>query len=132
MTEDTALERVLICARVAAERRATDPVILDVRGLSSVTDYLLIVTGSSDRRVQTIAEAIVQVMKESGVRPVGVEGLREGRWVLADFGEWVIHVFQEEPRAFYDLEGLWFDAKRIEPPAQASSGSDRIVQRWRP
>ena len=132
MTEEATLDRVLTCARVAADKRATEPVILDVRGLSSVTDYLLIVTGSSDRRVQTIAEAIIQVMKEGGVRPVGVEGLREGKWVLVDFGDWVVHVFQDDPRAFYDLEGLWFDAKRIEPPEQTGGGSDRIIQRWRP
>jgi len=132
MTEEPTRERVLRCARVAADRRATDPVILDVGGLSSVTDFLLIVTGSSDRRVETIAEGIIQVMKEEGIRPVGVEGLREGRWVLVDFGDWVVHVFQEEPRTFYDLEGLWFDAQRIEPPVQTDGGSDRIIQRWRP
>jgi ribosome-associated protein len=131
MTEETSLQSVFACARVAVDMRARDPMILDVRDLCSFTDYFLIVSGSSDRRVQTIAEAIIQDMKERGVRPVGVEGLREGRWVLVDFGDWVVHVFYEDIRAFYDLEGLWFDAKRVEPPVEAKEQGDRIIQRWR-
>ncbi|MBI5442632.1 MAG: ribosome silencing factor [Deltaproteobacteria bacterium] len=117
MTEERALQRIFACAAAAVEKRAERPVVLDVRGLSGVADYYLIVSGSSDRRVQTIAEAVIETMREEGVRPLGVEGLREGRWVLVDFGEWVAHVFYEEMRDFYDLEGLWFDAPRVELPA---------------
>ncbi len=116
MTEASALENVFACARAAADRKAGDLRVLDVRGLSSFTDYFLIASGSSDRRVQSIAEAVVEAMKERGIRPLGVEGVREGRWALIDFGEWVVHVFYEDLRAFYDLEGLWFDARPVEIP----------------
>lgn len=131
MTEERRRGLVLECAKVAADNRATDPLVLDVGELCSFTDYFLIVSGSSDRRVQTIAEAIIKAMKEEDVRPVGVEGLRDGRWVLVDFGDWVVHVFYEDLRSFYDLEGLWFDAKRVELPEGIKDEGDRIVQRWR-
>jgi len=116
MTETSALENVFACAKAAVDRKAGDLRVLDVRGLSSFTDYFLIASGSSDRRVQSIAEAVVEAMKERGIRPLGVEGVREGRWALIDFGEWVVHVFYEDLRAFYDLEGLWFDARPVEIP----------------
>jgi len=118
MTEDATLDHLFACAKAAADKRATDLVALDVRGLASFTDYFLIVSGSSDRRVQTIADAVVETMKGRGVRPLGTEGAREGRWVLVDFGDWVVHVFYEDVRGFFDLEGLWFDAKRVELPAE--------------
>ncbi len=120
MPEASPLDAIFACAAAALDKRADDPVVLDVRGLSGVADYFLIVTGSSDRRVQTIAEAAIEAMKERGVRPLGVVGLREGRWVLVDYGEWVLHVFYEELRGFYDLEGLWFDAKRVELPSEVA------------
>ncbi len=116
MSETAILDRVLDCARVAADKRGTDVVVLDVGKMSSFTDYFLIVSGSSDRRVQTIAESIVQAMKEQGVSPLGVEGLRDGRWALVDFGAWVVHVFYEEARGVFDLEEFWFDAPRVELP----------------
>jgi ribosome-associated protein len=116
MSETGILDRVLACARVAADKRGTEITVLDVGKMSSFTGYFLIVSGSSDRRVQTIAESIVQAMKEQGVRPLGVEGLREGRWALIDFGDWVVHVFYEEARGVFDLEEFWFDAPRVELP----------------
>ena len=120
MAPDPTLESVMACARAAADKRATSPVVLDIRGLSGFADYFLIVSGSSDRRVQAIAEAMLAAMEERGRRPIGLEGMREGRWVLVDFGDWVAHVFYEEVREFYDLEGLWFDAPRIEIPAEVT------------
>lgn len=125
MTEPSTLDRVLECARVAADKRGTDLVVLDVGGLSSFTDYFLIVSGSSDRRVQTIAEAILKAMKEQGVKSVGAEGVREGRWALIDFGDWVVHVFYEEVRGFYDLEGLWYDAARVPIPEEILTPRDQ-------
>lgn len=122
MTEDATLETVMACVGAALDKRGADPVVLDVRKLSGVTDYYLIVSGSSDRRVQTIAEAVLDSAAEGGRKPLGVEGLREGRWVLLDFGDWVAHVFYEEVREFYDLEGLWFDAPRVEIPRELRQG----------
>ena len=127
MGENKTLERVFECARVAAEKRGTDIVVLDMRGTASFTDYFLIVSGSSDRRVQTVAEAVLDIMKRQGVRPLGVEGLKEGRWALLDFGDWVVHVFYEEVRAEYGLEDLWFDAPRVEVPAHVLEPEREVV-----
>lgn len=132
MTEETTLDRVFACARVAADKRGADLVILDVREHSNFTDYFLIVSGSSDRRVQTIAEAVLDKMKQSGVRALGTEGLREGRWALLDFGDWVVHVFYEDVRALFDLEGLWFDAERIEIPSDVLEPVERVSHGTQP
>jgi len=118
MTDEQILERVMACVRAAADKRATDPAVLDVREVAGFTDYFVIVSGSSDRRVQTIAEAVLEVMKKQGVRPIGTEGIREGRWALLDFGDWVVHVFYEAVREEFGLEELWFDAPRLPIPAE--------------
>ncbi len=118
MIDETILRNVFECARVAADKRVEDPVVLDVRELSGFTDYFLIVSGSSDRRVQTIAEAVVDALKKRGVRPLGTEGMRDGRWALVDFGDWVVHVFYRDVREAFGLEELWFDAPRVEIPAE--------------
>lgn len=116
MAEELTLERVSACVRAARETRGADVVVLDVRKLSGVTDYYVLASGSSDRRVQAIAQAMLETMAALGVRPLGIEGLNEGRWVVVDFGAWVAHVFYEELREYYDLEGLWFDAPRVAIP----------------
>ncbi|GAB4253931.1 MAG: ribosome silencing factor [Deferrisoma sp.] len=108
----------MICAAAAAEKRGADLAVLDVRKLAGFTDYFLIVSGSSDRRVQSIAEGVLDAMKERGVRPLGVEGIREGRWALLDFGDWVVHVFYEDVRQEFGLEDLWFDAPRVPVPGE--------------
>ncbi|RMG85565.1 MAG: ribosome silencing factor [Candidatus Dadabacteria bacterium] len=118
MTDEEILERVMICAAAAAEKRGADLAVLDVRKLAGFTDYFLIVSGSSDRRVQSIAEGVLDAMKERGVRPLGVEGIREGRWALLDFGDWVVHVFYEDVRQEFGLEDLWFDAPRVPVPEE--------------
>lgn len=118
MAEEETLSNVLAGVRAAVDKRGDHPVVLDVRRLSGVTDYYLIVSGSSDRRVQAIAQGVLESLGERGVRPMGVEGISDGRWALVDFGDWVVHVFYEELRGYYDLEGLWFDAPRVEIPAE--------------
>lgn len=102
-----------ISLQAAIAKKAMEIVLIDLRGLSSVTDYFLIMSGNSDRHTQAIAEAILKKMEEKGYKPLGVEGLTEGRWVLLDFGELVIHIFYEPVRQYYDLEGLWADAPQI-------------------
>lgn len=90
-----------------------------------VTDYFVIVTGKNDRQVKVIAEEVIERCKAAGLRPVGIEGEREARWILIDFVDVVVHVFQPEQREFYRLERLWSDAERVplpediagEPPA---------------
>lgn len=101
----------LRCAAEAVlERNARVPVVLDLRGLSDVTDYFLIATGDSDTHTRAISENILTRMKEAGFRPVGVEGMNHGRWVLLDFVGLIVHVFLAPVREFYRLERLWGDA----------------------
>jgi ribosome-associated protein len=88
-------------------------VVLDVRGLTSIADAFVICSGRSNRQVSAIADHIERFLKQKGLHPLGVEGKNEGHWVLMDYGDVIIHVFYSETRAFYDLEGLWVDAKPI-------------------
>jgi ribosome-associated protein len=94
--------------------KALNVVVLDVRGLASFADHFILCSGRSHRQVSAIADFVEQDLKTKGVKPLGIEGTREGHWVLMDYGDVIIHVFYEPIRIFYDLEGLWSDAKRIE------------------
>jgi len=94
--------------------KALDVVVLDVRGLASFADTFIICSGRSHRQVSAIGEFVEKELKRKGMKPLGVEGLRQGHWVLMDYGDVVIHVFYEPIRTFFDLEGLWSDARRIE------------------
>ena len=87
--------------------KAVEPVVLDVRSLSSVMDYLIVASGTSSRHVKSLADNLLMKAKDQGVRPLGVEGERAGEWVLVDFGDVVVHVMQPAARSFYDLERLW-------------------------
>lgn len=112
-------ERVVLCAAYALEKKAINVRILKVEGLSSVTDYLLIASGRSDRQVQAVAEAVrLGLKKNHDTPPLAVEGMQEGRWVLIDYGDVVVHIFQEPVREFYDLEGLWREAAQVPIPAE--------------
>jgi len=95
-------------------KKAIDIEVLDVRGLTSVSDIFIICSGRSNRQVSAIAEYIQVNLKKHAIKPLSVEGKKEGHWVLLDYGHVIIHVFYEPVRAFYDLEGLWIDAKRID------------------
>jgi ribosome-associated protein len=101
-------------AEAAVEMKARDLLGLDVRELTSFADAFLIATGTSDRHVRSVADAILEASRELGASPLGVEGYDEGRWVLIDLNEVVVHVFQAEVREYYDLERLWGDAPDIE------------------
>ena len=95
---------------ILRDRKAVDPLLLDLRGLASATDYFLIVSGTSDAHVRGMAEHLVEALVPSGGRPHHVEGLAQGRWVLLDYVDFVVHLFHPELRAFYELERLWGDA----------------------
>lgn len=99
-------------AHLLVDRKATDVVLLDVRGMSSYADYFVIASGDSERGVIATAEHVRESLKAAGHRPIGTEGFDTGHWVLLDFGEVVVHVFFTEVRAFYDLDGLWADAPK--------------------
>jgi ribosome-associated protein len=100
--------------KAALGKKAMDLVVLDVRKLSSIADVFIICSGRSNRQVMAIAEHIQVDLKKHGIKPLSVEGKKEGHWVLLDYGHVIIHVFYEPVRSFYDLEGLWIDAEKIE------------------
>lgn len=112
--------RLDLFIQAALGKKAEAPVLLDVRELTSVADAFLICSGRSNRQVSAIADHIKVEMKKHGIRPLNVEGVRDGHWVLIDYGDVVIHVFYDPVRSFYDLEGLWSDAPRIQTPALAA------------
>jgi ribosome-associated protein len=95
-------------------KKAGELIVLDVHNLSSVADAFIICSGRSNRQVQAIAEHIRQELKKHHLKPLSIEGIQEGHWVLIDYGDVIIHVFYEPVRSFYDLEGLWTDARRVE------------------
>lgn len=103
-------------AEIGLDKKADAPVILEVSGLTSYADYFVLLSGQSDRQVVSIAEGIVDGLKAEGTRALGVEGKERGHWVLIDFADVVVHVMHEDARAFYDLDGLWADAARVEVP----------------
>ena len=108
---DTSLD---LYVKAALDRKALGLVVLDVRHLTSVADVFIICHGRSNRQVAAIGEHIQAFLKAHKIKPLSIEGLKEGHWVLLDYGHVIIHVFYESIRSFYDLEGLWIDAKRIE------------------
>ena len=111
-----AKEKSIFCAKVAQEKKAYDLVILDLKEFPTLTNYFFICSGRSDRQVQSIARSIEERMAERGIKPLGVEGMGEGRWVLLDYDDLVVHVFYEPVRLYYDLEGLWIEAPRVPLP----------------
>ncbi len=111
---------VELSVALAQSRKADDVVVLDMRGLTDVTDYFVICTGVVDVHVKAITDAIVEGMEAQGERPWHVEGYEGLRWVLVDFVDVVVHIFQGETRDFYALERLWGDAKREDVPAMGN------------
>ena len=119
--QSRSLERAQAAARVADLNRGRDIAIIDLRELTPVFDYFVLATGSSRRQLHAIAEEIDDVLRRDfGDKRLGIEGYADSRWILLDFGDVVIHLFDEETRQYYDLEQLWAGAKRV--PFTPSSG----------
>jgi ribosome-associated protein len=120
-TSTEGLDGALRALSLALEKKALEPVLLDVRQLCSFCNYQLVISGRSDRQVDAIADAIEFGLKEEDLRPISTEGARTGQWALLDYGDFVVHVFLHSAREHYDLEGLWNDAARIaiDVPADA-------------
>lgn len=106
-------------AKLALDKKAEKVVILNVRKLTAVADYLLICSAESERQVQAIAGSIEDGLRKKGERPLGIEGVSEGRWALIDYVDVVVHIFLDPVRAFYDLEGLWAEAPVTEVKEKA-------------
>ncbi|HDZ90600.1 MAG TPA: ribosome silencing factor [Deltaproteobacteria bacterium] len=107
------IDKARLCLKTILERKALDPVLLHVAGLTTVADYFLITSGTSTRQVQAIARHLQETLREAGFRPFGTEGEQEGHWVLMDYGDLVIHIFFQPLRELYDLEGLWIEAPKV-------------------
>ncbi len=107
------LDKTKLCLKIIKERKAIDPVLFEVGKLTSISDYFLIASGNSSRQVQAITRHLQKRLREEGFRPYGIEGEHEGHWVLMDYGDVVIHLFYQPVREFYDLEGLWVEAPRV-------------------
>lgn len=121
MTPVEAREKALLCVRFALEKKAYDLVLIEVRDFSSLADYFLICTGRSDTQVQAIVQGVEENLARFGLRPASVEGVQHAQWAVADYGDVVVHVFNEPVRAFYDLERLWMRAPRVHLPEPYST-----------
>jgi len=114
MADAELMDSLRTAARAAADKKAFQIVALEVTDLTSYTDSILICSGASDRQVAAIADEVQRKLRKNGRRPLHVEGERRSDWVLLDYGEFVIHVFTEERRTFYGLDGLWGDASKLD------------------
>lgn len=111
-------ERILTAVRVANDKKAIKPIVLDIQELTSFTEYFLITNGTNIRQVQAISDGIAEELRKTGTRPTRIEGYNTAEWILMDYGDFVVHIFEEKAREFYDLERLWRDARRVQLPAE--------------
>ena len=114
-------EKALLLSQFALEKKAYDLVLIEVREVSSIADYFIICSGRSDRQVQSIAQGLDENLGNMGISPLSIEGLTHGQWVLMDYSDVIVHVFYQPVREFYDLEGLWAHAPRVELPEPYST-----------
>lgn len=122
-------ERILATLRAANEKKALNPVVLDLREIASFTDYFVIVSGSNERQVQAISDEVYETLKKSGVTAARVEGYKTAEWILLDYGDFIVHVFEQKARSFYDLERLWRESSRVQLPADIEPESIRSLRR---
>ena len=115
------LEAARLCAEAADTKKAFDIVVLDLRRLTSITDYFVICSGSNTTQVGAVSDWIGRTLAEAGIRPSHVEGEAEASWVLMDYGDVVVHIFDEQTRLYYSLEKLWGDAPRIPVSGQLTA-----------
>jgi ribosome-associated protein len=108
-------DRALHCAAYALEKKGIDVRILDISRVSSIADFLVLASGTSDKQVQAMADSVRKGLKKFG-KVQDVEGVREGKWIVMDYGDVLVHIFQEDLRRYYDLDGLWEEAPEVEVP----------------
>lgn len=116
--------RIISALAAASDKKALDLVVLDLRPVATFTDYFVITSGTNVRQVQAIADEITERLKREGTRAERIEGYRTAEWVLVDYGDFIVHIFEEKARRFYDLERLWREGVRVPLPAdlQAETG----------
>ena len=106
------IEKAMLAGRYGEEKKANDVSVIELKGLTDIADYFILASGTSERHVRTIAEHIEQGMKGMGIKPFSMEGYQQGRWVIIDYRDIIVHVFFEPLRELYDLESLWIEAKK--------------------
>ena len=121
-------ERILTALHAASEKKALDVVVLDLREVATFTNYFVIASGTNERQVQAIADEIFERLKKAGSPPARVEGRQTAEWILLDFGDFVVHVFAEKARKFYDLERLWREGKRLELPPEVAADDESSLR----
>jgi ribosome-associated protein len=109
-------ERLIGALQAASDRKAVNSVVLDLREVTEFTDFFIITAGTNVRQVQAISDGIEEDLKLIDTRPSRIEGYNTAEWILMDYGDFVVHIFEEKAREFYDLERLWRDAKRVQIP----------------
>jgi len=119
-------ERVLMSLQSASEKKAVDLVVLDLREIASFTDYFVLASGANERQVQAIADEVYESLKKAGLGAARVEGYKTAEWVLLDYGDFVVHVFEQKARTFYDLERLWRESRRVPLPAGIDDNSSSL------
>ncbi len=116
MASDEARELAIAIAIAALDKKAVGLEILDVAGKVDYADFLVLMTGRSDRQVAALSQGVEEALRRKNRRPLSVEGVQNATWILMDYGDVVVHVFQDDARSLYDIEGLWLDVRRIPVP----------------
>lgn len=119
-------ERVLLALQAASEKKALDIVVLDLRPVATFTDFFVLTTGANERQVQAISDEVYETLKKSGSPAARVEGYKTAEWILLDYGDFIVHVFEQKARQFYDLERLWRESTRVELPPGITSESSSL------
>ncbi len=128
MTDLGRIDKARLIVEAALELKGEDPIVLDMREVSSFADTFLVVSGRSDRHVRSVADAVIHALRDAGEELLGHEGLDDGRWVLIDGNDVVIHVFDPEAREHFDLERLWADAPRLDLTADLGIEAEALAE----
>jgi ribosome-associated protein len=118
--------RILVALQAASDKKALDMVVLDLREIASFTDYFVITSGTNERQVQAISDEVLERLKKGGSPAARVEGRKTAEWILLDYGDFIVHVFADKARKFYDLERLWRESKQLELPAGLASENSSL------
>ncbi len=127
-TSDELDERILGSLQAASDKKALNLVVLDLREIATFTDYFVIASGNNERQVQAISDEVFEKLKKSGTAAARVEGYKSAEWILLDYGDFIVHVFSDKARKFYDLERLWRESKRIALPPKFGGESSSSLR----
>ncbi|HEX7296811.1 MAG TPA: ribosome silencing factor [Pyrinomonadaceae bacterium] len=129
VSHDNLDERIIAAVQAAAEKKAIDIVVLDLREIASFTDYFVITSGTNERQVQAISDEVYETLKKAGTTAARVEGYKTAEWILLDYGDFIVHVFEQKSRSFYDLERLWRESTRVTLPADLTGQAPGSLRR---